>query len=324
MSIIAQQKKIQICKSILTPTSDYNSEIENDTSKCVVYEIGKHRQLEKVIEKLVEKYVSFGIPLHKIAVLHFMRPTKETGTEGIKFIAKMLDETNVTYVLDKHPLYDRGKRLIQWLEKLAIWCLSGWTTFDRKDAHRKCNFEEIQHYWEVINVGQYIHGEYDLDLRTTLTTALWEIRGQNLLLHDWLNYLQENLKLDKVLISYNKEFPDEVNEFETLVTISGIGEELESFRIDEFAHMLSAVQLTTLHSSKGMEFDAVIIAGIERLWGNNDEHKRLLYVGATRAKQQLSFIYHKVYPEYNPDIPPYINKLDRTCGSFDFFAHHKL
>ena len=58
----------------------------------------------------------------------------------------------------------------------------------------------------------------------------------------------------------------------------------------------------TLHSSKGLEFNCVFIAGLEngllplykaQTEKEIDEEKRLLYVGITRAKQRL-FLTHSL------------------------------
>ena len=54
-------------------------------------------------------------------------------------------------------------------------------------------------------------------------------------------------------------------------------------------------QVLTIHSSKGLEFDHVIIWGISEgniphRWGDFDEEVRLLYVGITRAKLSLQFL----------------------------------
>jgi DNA helicase-2/ATP-dependent DNA helicase PcrA len=70
------------------------------------------------------------------------------------------------------------------------------------------------------------------------------------------------------------------------------------------------VSLMTLHSAKGLEFDAVFLAGLEegllphgRALGSNaevEEERRLFYVGMTRAKQSLVLsraVYRRTYGE---------------------------
>ena len=70
------------------------------------------------------------------------------------------------------------------------------------------------------------------------------------------------------------------------------------------------VSLMTLHSAKGLEFDAVFLAGLEegllphgRALSSNaevEEERRLFYVGMTRAKQSLVLsraVYRRTYGE---------------------------
>ena len=54
----------------------------------------------------------------------------------------------------------------------------------------------------------------------------------------------------------------------------------------------SKVTLSTLHSSKGLEFDCVFVVGVsDRVLPledcDPDEERRLFYVGVTRARKQL-------------------------------------
>ncbi len=58
------------------------------------------------------------------------------------------------------------------------------------------------------------------------------------------------------------------------------------------------LQLMTIHSSKGLEFESVIIAGISDSIipdssSDIEEERRLLYVALTRAKENLHIIHHK-------------------------------
>ena len=71
--------------------------------------------------------------------------------------------------------------------------------------------------------------------------------------------------------------------------------------IDEWKSKVEAVNLMTLHASKGLEFSCVFIAGCEEnlipysLFEKSridpDEERRLLYVGMTRAKNYLFLSY---------------------------------
>lgn len=75
---------------------------------------------------------------------------------------------------------------------------------------------------------------------------------------------------------------------------------LASDREDEDIEKKQGVTLITLHASKGLEFPVVFLVGLEEGFlphsrsvadGTKDEERRLLYVGITRAQDQLTMTY---------------------------------
>ena len=83
----------------------------------------------------------------------------------------------------------------------------------------------------------------------------------------------------------------------------------------------SSLILSTIHSAKGKEWEAVYILNVadgaipvHRLTTNFEEERRLLYVAMTRAKEQL-FLFWPAFKGYNSDKPnhlsPFLNVLKR-------------
>ena len=105
--------------------------------------------------------------------------------------------------------------------------------------------------------------------------------------------------------SYERMFAD-VNEeeaqispltaFISNISLIGSGEMDEKGSTDDIDE--GAVRLMTIHSAKGLEFNVVIVAGMEknllpsfRAEKNLDEERRLAYVAITRAKEKLVLTY---------------------------------
>lgn len=96
---------------------------------------------------------------------------------------------------------------------------------------------------------------------------------------------------------------DESNAFDKLLNASGKGSILEDFTVGSFAGQSGYkdhVNLITLHSAKGLEFETVIMMGMDQgripSWRADTpeeikESRRLFYVGMTRAKKEVHFVY---------------------------------
>lgn len=79
-----------------------------------------------------------------------------------------------------------------------------------------------------------------------------------------------------------------------------------------------AVQLLTLHASKGLEYPYVFMVGMEEGLlphqtsideDNVEEERRLAYVGITRAQQELVMTYAKSRRQFGETITPEISRF---------------
>jgi len=94
--------------------------------------------------------------------------------------------------------------------------------------------------------------------------------------------------------------------------------------IDEWKPDIEAVNLMTLHASKGLEFNCVFIAGcengiipyslFENKFSDDKEERRLLYVGMTRAKNYLFLTHAKkrflMGKEFQFNRSPFLDKIE--------------
>lgn len=130
---------------------------------------------------------------------------------------------------------------------------------------------------------------------TQLQFTLAKTQLKELKTLSFLNYIKENY-------FGNEEFnPEEWNRYTNLTeNKDGIVEFLLFLKLgmgtDVHDKNMEAVSIMTIHASKGLEFECVFIPGCEKgllpynLYKNEvdeDEEKRLLYVGMTRAKKLL-------------------------------------
>ena len=124
----------------------------------------------------------------------------------------------------------------------------------------------------------------------------------------------------QVRIDNLQEFINVAQEFEETESEDILGDFLSQVAlvsdVDEITEDTKAVTLMTLHSAKGLEYPVIFLSGLEegifphqRVQNSNselEEERRLMYVGITRAKEELYITYSKrrqIWGEYRYNQP---------------------
>ncbi|MGH7157036.1 MAG: ATP-dependent helicase [Candidatus Saccharimonadales bacterium] len=154
---------------------------------------------------------------------------------------------------------------------------------------------------------------------------------------NYLQFLSDGTPQGEARIENVKELLSVANEYQD-AGLPGFLEEVALVSdLDSSDFSSDAVMLMTLHSAKGLEFPVVFITGLEEsilphsraLYepAEMEEERRLVYVGMTRARQELYLTYateRNLYGgrQHNPpsrfisDIGPAANVADRSYGLY--------
>ncbi len=148
---------------------------------------------------------------------------------------------------------------------------------------------------------------------------------------EWLIELDSIVGLEKCLAS-RPAHPDDLADWALISRRCQDGEVLSGFTLDDFAccgGRPDTITLTTLHSSKGLEYKVVIMPGLEQgrlpSYAATStealaEARRVFYVGMTRAKDIVYLLYSGWYKDryertWSNGQSQFVAELQATIGS---------
>jgi DNA helicase-2/ATP-dependent DNA helicase PcrA len=245
-------------------------------------------QYQVVAYKVIPKLLTQGIALNEIGII------ADSNSETIA-MAQALQTNGIPFFIAKWSF--ENSAIIVWLQECAAWCTDTTTQ----------PFEGLFKFWKnlLINHEDNRKNLENIQLKVLFHKAMCEAKSIFNTL-DWIIFVIEKLDL-KTTILDSDIYPNEIKNFDYLIDEARL-HNLKNTKIERFASLGSPnneVTITTRHSSKGLEFETVIMLGMEETrfpsWRNVGnpiaiaEEQRLCYVCVSRAKKSCILLRSLVY-----------------------------
>lgn len=302
----SEQKIVDASSKILNLQKGYLSKAntnKNSEINLIKCKQNFDEQLNYIVDNLILDSLKKGIPLNEIAIL---LPSKNRIDEMIGY----LEPKGIPYYISKRD-YPRTEFII-WLENCLGWLLET----------RQILFKDIFEQWMALKgLRASIHKEIIRE-KTKLYRILIDSLSNSTNLFEWLKYLNLHLMF-KDSLAMSVRYKENIRSLRLLVLSVKSGRD-KSMSMEEFS--TSGIQgdrvaLLTRHSSKGLEFEVVIVPFLEDgslpFYKNfsypkkMEEEKRVLFVCISRAKNTCYLLMSKRIYGYN-------KKLSRFLTDFEF------
>jgi DNA helicase-2/ATP-dependent DNA helicase PcrA len=253
-----------------------------------VCEEGISSQYKVIVDEIIPECIRDEVPLEEIAVI--------VGTNGdVKNLSYLLEEKEIPFYISKHD-FERSD-IVKWLETCALWCVD----------LRKASFTQLSNFW-INLLNSHSITTNDRKSKIYLYQVLTASKALEGNLNEWLRYVIESLDIIN-LIEESAYYPDEYSNLDTLLSATKAGI-YSNNNITTFANIgmpQEQVTITTRHGAKGLEFEVVIITGLEEgrfpyyktiQTGNTRQLKedhRIFFVCVSRAKKICYFLRSKQY-----------------------------
>jgi DNA helicase-2/ATP-dependent DNA helicase PcrA len=246
-------------------------------------------QATHVINTIVPAHRTAGVELGQIGILyreadHGTAVATAATTAGVPFVRA-----------DNKALVPRGNRVSRFIECISQWVTGGW---------REANptFRHVADLAGGVVFGGHTSSTERLLLEQELVAFLHRTINYAGSTHEWLKDFRDTL--GSSWRGRARATMDDWGIVDTMIErtdVSGGGTDLLLPVFSGRSDATGRLNLSTLHSSKGREFDVVVLFNMNRgvMPSSRDEEsaisligaRRLFYVGVTRARRQLHFVF---------------------------------
>ena len=205
------------------------------------------QQYDYVINNIIPDCIKKGIPLNEISVL-------VNGNKTVKELAARMEHASIPYYISKYDF--KRSDFIIWLEECARWVSN----------KENMSFSLLFEFWQTFLKKHDIRISLnDVNKeRKKLFNLLTESKMYLHSLIQWIKFLLKRLDVVPIL-DESDVYPDELENLRELIKVVDKGS-LSGSNVEKFASIgkpLNQVTLSTRHSSKGLEFEVVILLGME-------------------------------------------------------------
>lgn len=251
---------------------------------------GLDTQAQAIAETVIPKLREKGFALDEIAVLYRIAALGDKVAEALK-------KAGIPFVrTDGKAIVRRNSRLARFIEDCARWVVGGWRNADP-------HYGRLLRQGLVLVYGRQTSVDEQQHLSDRLIGFLQGTIGSDESAHTWLQRFDRELLAPWRVIARSSE--QEWDVCAEMIANTDPADDLDM----PLAHLAGRVEgtgrvnLSTLHSAKGREFDAVVMYGVNAsdLPSDRDrknltairEARRLFYVGVTRPRRELSIIFQE-------------------------------
>jgi len=284
---------------------------------------GREGQIKLICEEILPGLRDSGQSLDEVAILY---PRRGSFLDGL---IERLERLEFPYSAERDLRFPRSP-IIRWLQRSADWAID-------PAPNRGTLFGELATAYESILVdsGRLGSEETSLSYRKLLFETFTEATEQHRSLRDWLEEVNQRLELVQILEGAARL--DDVEDVTKLIDVPASAETTVSLFARD-GRIAGRVVVTTLHGSKGRQFDVVILPTLQerilprhtwsqklRQWLEPNprvlaDERRLFYVGFTRARKAAFLIYSESFRDDKGYLVPagpsrFVTEVQDRLGS---------